>query len=138
MLEKADKHYKELVTHRNELDQLLIALTSGPVVSQVREECEEEGERENVHIYVCRCSREKGMATISLSLSLSLSLLQSSSESGVNRVIQAVAHLYCTSCKSSYNDLSKIIQVSLLNFENFPKIRILIAYKILNFTSTQI
>ena len=59
MLEKADKHYKELVTHRNELDQLLIALTSGPVVSQVGEEREEEGERENVHIYVCRCSREK-------------------------------------------------------------------------------
>ena len=57
---------------------------------------------------------------LSLSLSLSLSL-QSSSESGVNRVIQAVAHLYCTSCKSSYNDLSKIIQVSLLNFEHFLK-----------------
>lgn len=53
MLEKADKHYKELVTHRNELDQLLIALTSGPVVSQVGEECEEEGERERMYIYTC-------------------------------------------------------------------------------------
>ena len=53
MLEKADKHYKELVNHRNELDQLLIALTSGPVVSQVGEECEEEGERERMYIYTC-------------------------------------------------------------------------------------
>uniref|UniRef100_A0A1X7SMH9 E3 ubiquitin-protein ligase UBR4-like domain-containing protein n=2 Tax=Amphimedon queenslandica TaxID=400682 RepID=A0A1X7SMH9_AMPQE len=68
LLERADKYYKELVTHRNELDQLLISLASEPVVSQ------------------------------------------SSSDSGVNRAIQLAAHLYCNSCKSSYTDLSKIIQ----------------------------
>ena len=33
-----------------------------------------------------------------------------SSESGVNKAIQAVAQLYCQSCKSCYQDLSKIIQ----------------------------
>ena len=35
---------------------------------------------------------------------------QSSSEGGVNRAIQAVAQLYCQSCKNSYQELSKIIQ----------------------------
>ena len=42
MLERADKYYKELVTHRNELDQLLISLASEPVVSQVMENKKDE------------------------------------------------------------------------------------------------
>ena len=40
----------------------------------------------------------------------------STSGSGVNKAIQALAHRYCTECKGTFDELSKIIQVRLKKF----------------------
>ena len=90
LLEKADGVYKQLVTQRNDLDHLLVALASGATIRGVS-------------------------SSFLLLMSPSFSLQGSSSlsnDSGVNRAIQVLAQLYCQNCKTSYQELSKTIQVT--------------------------
>jgi len=65
------------VQHRNELDQILISLASGTVLTSQK-------------------------------------VLLTSGDTGVNRGIQLVAQRYCVDCKTTYHELSKIIQVLLI------------------------
>ena len=76
LLDRADQVYKLLVQHRNELDQILISLASGTVLTSQK-------------------------------------VLLTSGDTGVNRGIQLVAQRYCVDCKTTYHELSKIIQVLL-------------------------
>jgi len=73
LLDRADQVYKLLVQHRNELDQILISLASGTVLTSQK-------------------------------------VLLTSGDTGVNRGIQLVAQRYCVDCKTTYHELSKIIQ----------------------------
>uniref|UniRef100_A0A2R5LN58 Putative e3 ubiquitin-protein ligase ubr4 n=1 Tax=Ornithodoros turicata TaxID=34597 RepID=A0A2R5LN58_9ACAR len=87
LLEKADKVYKQLVANKPALELLLLKVQEQGLVDKALEEE----------------AAATGGATTATGASTTAS-------STVNRSIQQLAQKYCSDCKSSFDELSKIVQ----------------------------
>lgn len=90
-LEKADRVYKSLISNKPTLELLLLRIQEHGFMDKMSDEA-------------------LGFPSTNSGCAGSNYASVSGSSSNVNRTIQQVAHKYCVECKSSFIELSKIIQ----------------------------
>lgn len=98
-LEKADRVYKQLVGNKPTLEVLLLKITDY--------KAERSGVEENQGAVSSNNTTNNSSTTAAVSSS---SASANSTNTMVNRAIQLLAQRYCTDCKTSFEDLSRIIQ----------------------------
>ncbi|XP_066906272.1 E3 ubiquitin-protein ligase UBR4 [Halyomorpha halys] len=97
-LEKADRVYKQLVGNKPTLEMLLLRITD--------HKADRSGADENQAAVSSNNTTNNSSTTAAVSSSASAN----STNTMVNRAIQLLAQRYCTDCKTSFEDLSRIIQ----------------------------
>ncbi|XP_077538894.1 E3 ubiquitin-protein ligase-like protein poe isoform X3 [Haemaphysalis longicornis] len=101
LLEKADKVYRQLMAHKPALELLLLKVQEQSLVDRALEE-EAAAAASTV---VGPTNQAPASATPAPASSAS-----AATSSMVNRSIQQLAQKYCTECKASFDELSKIVQ----------------------------
>ncbi|XP_068695175.1 E3 ubiquitin-protein ligase UBR4-like isoform X2 [Montipora foliosa] len=99
LLERADRVYRQLVSHRQPLDLLLNRLLEHGQHEPLQEGTS--GGAQTVSAVVTGSSAASAGSSSSSSAGVN---------TGVNKAIQALAHRYCVECKGTFDELSKITQ----------------------------
>ncbi|XP_042144242.1 E3 ubiquitin-protein ligase UBR4-like isoform X1 [Ixodes scapularis] len=95
LLEKADKVYRQLMAHKPALELLLLKVQEQGMVDRALEE--------EVAAAAAGTASTGGTSAPATGSS-------AASSNTVNRAIQQLAQKYCTDCKTSFDELSKIVQ----------------------------
>nr|XP_037270039.1 E3 ubiquitin-protein ligase UBR4-like [Rhipicephalus microplus] len=101
LLEKADKVYQQLMAHKPTLELLLLKVQEQGLVDKALEE---------EAAAVAGVAAGTASAGTASATSASTGSASGSTSSMVNRSIQQLAQKYCSECKTSFDELSKIVQ----------------------------
>ncbi|XP_065311151.1 E3 ubiquitin-protein ligase UBR4 isoform X4 [Dermacentor albipictus] len=101
LLEKADKVYRQLMAHKPALELLLLKVQEQGLVDRALEE---------EAAAAAGTAAGTGSTATTSATPASTGSASGSTSSMVNRSIQQLAQKYCSECKASFDELSKIVQ----------------------------